>query len=84
MRKGEGSGAGSGSIPLDYLDPDPGGPKTCGSGSPTLIVTFSETVNACLQQVAMADVLIVNKTDVVGQDQLTKVRFSLISHLLLA
>ncbi len=41
--KGEGwygSGVGSGSIPLT-MDPDPGGPKTCGtgSGSPALITS---------------------------------------------
>jgi hypothetical protein len=24
------------------MDPDPGGPKTCGSGSPTLILTLSK------------------------------------------
>ena len=32
-----------------------------------------DTVNACVQQVAMADVLIVNKTDMVTSDQLSKV-----------
>ncbi len=38
--KREGSGAGSDLDPDPYLwlmDPDPGGPKTCGSVSPTLL-----------------------------------------------
>jgi hypothetical protein len=36
----EGSGVRSGSVPLTDSDPDPGGPKTYGSGSATLDFYF--------------------------------------------